>query len=54
MQFGKGRGRWADNIEMDLTEKGWEGVGWIHMKQDTGQVIGCCEYGDKPDGSIRC
>jgi hypothetical protein len=24
------RYRWADNIEMNLKEIGWEGAGWIH------------------------
>ena len=37
-----------------LQKTGREGMGWIYMNQDGGQVFGCCEYGDKPDGSIRC
>jgi hypothetical protein len=27
--LGKPRGRWADNIKMDLVEIGWGGVDWI-------------------------
>jgi hypothetical protein len=26
--------RWKDNDNMDLTEKIWEDVGWIHLAQD--------------------
>jgi len=39
---------------MDLTETEWEGMGWIHMNQEGGHMVGCGEYGDKPAGSIRC
>jgi hypothetical protein len=31
------RRRWADNIRMNLTEIGWEGVEWIHLAQDGDQ-----------------
>jgi hypothetical protein len=31
---GKSRRRWQDNIKMDLTEIGWEGVDWIHLAED--------------------
>jgi hypothetical protein len=31
------RRRWEDNIRMDLTEIGWEGVDWIHLAQDRDQ-----------------
>lgn len=37
---------------MDLTETGWEGMGWIHTNQDRGQVVGCRVNGDKHGGSI--
>jgi hypothetical protein len=30
---GRPRHRWKDNIRIDLTEIGWEGVGWIHLAQ---------------------
>jgi hypothetical protein len=35
--LGKPRRRWEDNIRMDLSEIGWEGVDWIHLPQDTDQ-----------------
>jgi hypothetical protein len=28
---GRPRRRWADNIKMDLTEIGWDGVDWIGL-----------------------
>jgi hypothetical protein len=33
-QFGRCRHRWDDNIKMDLTELGWEGMNWINLAQD--------------------
>jgi hypothetical protein len=27
--LGKPRSRWVDNIKMDFTEIGWDGVDWI-------------------------
>jgi hypothetical protein len=33
----KPRRRWVDNIEMDLGEIKWDGVGWIDMAQDRGK-----------------
>jgi hypothetical protein len=35
--LGKPRHRWVDNIKMELTEIGWDGVDWIHMAQDRDQ-----------------
>jgi hypothetical protein len=32
-RLGRQRRRWADNIKMDLTETGWDGVDWIDMAQ---------------------
>jgi hypothetical protein len=31
--LGRSKRRWDDNIRMDLTEVGWEGVDWIHLAQ---------------------
>jgi hypothetical protein len=31
------RHRWADNIEMDLTEIGWNGMDWIDVAEDRDQ-----------------
>jgi hypothetical protein len=35
--LGRPRCRWEDNIEMDLTEIGWGGMGWINLVQDRDQ-----------------
>jgi hypothetical protein len=35
--LGRPRHRWVDNIKMDLTEIGWDGVYWIDLDQDKGQ-----------------
>jgi hypothetical protein len=32
--LGSPRRRWVDNIKMDLTEIGWDGVDWIELAQD--------------------
>jgi len=29
--------RWEDNIRMDLSEIGWEGMDWSHLAQDRDQ-----------------
>jgi hypothetical protein len=33
------RGRWEDNIKMNLREIWWEGVDWIHLAQDRDQRL---------------
>jgi hypothetical protein len=35
--LGKRRGRWVDNIKMDLREIGWSGMDWIVLTQDRDQ-----------------
>jgi hypothetical protein len=35
--LGRPRRRWVDNIKMDLTEIGWDGVEWIELAQDRDQ-----------------
>jgi hypothetical protein len=30
-QFGRPRRIWEDNIRMDLMERMWEGVEWMHL-----------------------
>jgi hypothetical protein len=35
--LGRPRRRWVDNIKMDLTEIGWDGMDWIILVQDRGQ-----------------
>jgi hypothetical protein len=32
--LGRPRGRWVDNIKMDLLEIGWGNVDWIGLAQD--------------------
>jgi hypothetical protein len=36
-RLGRPRRRWVDNIKMDLTEIGWDGVDWIDLAQDRDQ-----------------
>jgi hypothetical protein len=35
--IGRPRGRWKNNIKMDLREIGWNGVDWIDLTQDSYQ-----------------
>jgi hypothetical protein len=35
--LGKRRGRWVDNINMDLGEIGWGCMDWTGLAQDRGQ-----------------
>jgi hypothetical protein len=35
--LGKSRGRWLDNIQMELREIGWDGMNWIDVAQDRDQ-----------------
>jgi hypothetical protein len=35
--LGRPRGRWLDNIKMDLSEIGWGGMDWIDLAQDGDQ-----------------
>jgi hypothetical protein len=32
--IGRPRGRWVDNIKIDLGEIGWDDMDWIHLAQD--------------------
>jgi len=36
---------------MEFKEIGWDGVNWIHLAQIR-NVMGSCEYGNEPSGSI--
>jgi hypothetical protein len=38
--LGRPKRRWVDNIKMDLTEIGWDGVHWIDIAQDRDQWRG--------------
>jgi hypothetical protein len=35
--LGRPRSRWEDNVIINLSEKGWEIVDWIHLAQDRDQ-----------------
>jgi hypothetical protein len=35
--LGRSTCRWVDNIKIDLREKVWDGVDWVHLAQDRGQ-----------------
>jgi hypothetical protein len=35
--LGRPRRRWVDNIKMDLSEIGWDGMDWIDLAEDMGQ-----------------
>jgi hypothetical protein len=30
---------WVDNVKMDLTETGWDGMDWIDLVQDRDQSM---------------
>jgi hypothetical protein len=36
--LGRPRRRWENNINMDLRETGWGGMGWIELAQDKDQL----------------
>jgi hypothetical protein len=36
-QLGRIKGRWVDNIKMNLREIGWSSVDWTDLTQDRGQ-----------------
>jgi len=49
--LGRPRGRWEDNIKMDLQEvKCWV-MDWIELAQDRDWT---CECGNEPSGSVQC
>jgi hypothetical protein len=52
--LGRPRRRREDKIKMDIREIGFGDVDWIHLAQDSGQVVSSCKYGDEPSGSIKC
>jgi hypothetical protein len=35
--LGRPRHRWVNDIKMDLTEIGWDGMDWIYLAQDKDQ-----------------
>jgi hypothetical protein len=49
----KHRRRSEDDIKMDLTGVGWQGVDLIYLAQDMGQRCECCESINGPSGFIE-
>jgi len=43
----------GNNIHILPEVMEWEGVDWIVLAQDRGQVVGSCAHGDELSGSIR-
>jgi hypothetical protein len=35
--LGRPKRRWVDNIKMDVSEIGWDGMDWIELAQDRNQ-----------------
>jgi hypothetical protein len=35
--LGRPRRRWVDNIKVDLSQIGWDGMDWIDLAQDRDQ-----------------
>jgi hypothetical protein len=47
------RRRWKYKIRMDLRKMDRECVDRIKLAQDMGPIVGCCEHGNEPSGSIK-
>jgi hypothetical protein len=52
-QIRRPRGRWKDNIRMNIRGKKWESVDWVHLAHYKWAVTATCEYGNEPPGSIK-
>jgi hypothetical protein len=52
--LGRPRRRWEDHIKIDLQEVGCGSMDWIELAQDRKQVVGTCECGSEPLGSMKC
>jgi hypothetical protein len=50
----RSRRRCVDVIKMDLREIKWDGMDWIDVAQDGGQVVGYYERSIEPSGCIKC
>jgi hypothetical protein len=40
-------------IKVGLQETGYESLNWIQLAQDKSPVVGSCEQGNVPSGSIK-
>jgi hypothetical protein len=47
-------GDWRINIEMDLQDVRWQGMDWIDLVLDSGQLAGTCKCGNELSGSTKC
>jgi hypothetical protein len=47
------RGRWEDNIKMDLRQIRINVANWIQLAQDRVQWRAFCEHGNETSGSIK-
>jgi hypothetical protein len=51
--LGKQRGKWEDNIRMDLRDMMWEGLDRIHLAQDRDQWRKSCDHDNESSGTIK-
>jgi hypothetical protein len=52
-QLGRPKHWWANNIKMDLAERGCGSVDWNGVAQDRNKWGSSCERGNEPSGSIK-
>jgi hypothetical protein len=45
---------WEDNVRIDLRERGWGGLDWIHLAQDRDQWRALVSTVINLRGSIKC
>jgi hypothetical protein len=51
--LGRPRCNWGHNIKMNINEKVFQDVDWIHQAQDKRPMTGSCEYCNKFSSSIK-
>jgi hypothetical protein len=51
--FEKPTHRWESNVEMDLTEVGWEGMGWVKLAQYRFWLATPCKNCSEPSVNIN-
>jgi hypothetical protein len=52
--LGRPRGRWVDNIRMDLQEVGCGYMHWIELAQDRDRWRTLIKCGNEPSGFVKC
>jgi hypothetical protein len=50
---GRTKRRWEDSMKMELIGFGWGGHGLDWSNSGWGQLLGSCDCGDEPPGSIK-